>query len=85
MVTYGKGGRNGGGFPGWGSSSGSSTGGSSSSSSARGSGSANSGSGSDLDLPGLGVHFKGWGTQFDEEIPASDVGRRIQVSESVCE
>ena len=35
--------------------------------------------GSGMALPGLKVHFKGWSSQFDEEITPLDVERRIQV------
>ena len=33
-----------------------------------------------LGLPGLGVHYKGYGVEFDEEMLPIDVERRIQVS-----
>ena len=33
-----------------------------------------------LGLPRLGVHFKGWSTEFDEEISPLDVEKKIQVS-----
>ena len=33
-----------------------------------------------LGLPRLGVHFKGWSTEFDEEISPLDVEKTIQVS-----
>ena len=32
-----------------------------------------------LGLPGIGVHFKGWGSEFDEYIIPFNVGKRIQV------
>ena len=32
-----------------------------------------------LGLPGIGVHFKGWGSEFDEYITPFNVGKRIQV------
>lgn len=32
-----------------------------------------------LGLPRVGVHFKGWGTEFDEEISPLDVQGKIQV------
>jgi len=33
-----------------------------------------------MGLPRLGVHFKGWGKEFDEEISPLDVERKIEVS-----
>ena len=46
----------------------------------RGSSSVNNNDANKLGLPRLGVHFKGWSTEFDEEISPLDVEKKIQVS-----